>query len=69
MITIIGEASRQISKPYKESHPDIPWSLIIGMRNKLMHQYFGVDYEALWETLTTDIPELKNQITLLLNTD
>ncbi|GEM_PF-2270730 len=38
MITIIGEASRQISKPYQESHPEIPWNLIIGMRNKLMQQ-------------------------------
>ncbi|MEK7376655.1 MAG: DUF86 domain-containing protein [Candidatus Margulisiibacteriota bacterium] len=61
-IKIIGEASGNISDKFKESNPDIPWADIVGMRNKLIHQYFGVDIDAVWETSKKDVPELKEKI-------
>jgi len=57
-LEIIGEASRSISQELKDSHPEIPWREIIGMRNRLIHHYFKVDAEKVWETIQDDIPSL-----------
>lgn len=61
-LEIIGEASNNISSGFKNSHQDIPWSDIISMRNKLIHEYFGVDLKEVWHTATKDIPKLKEEI-------
>ncbi len=61
-IEIIGEAVKNLPLEFKEKYPDIPWKDIAGMRDKLMHHYFGVDIEKVWATLKEDIPELKKQI-------
>ena len=58
LIQIIGEAARKISPAYKESHPQIPWTQIIGMRNRLVHEYFRVETEIVWEVVERDIPAL-----------
>lgn len=65
-IEIIGEAAAKISGECKELHPDIPWADIIGMRNHLIHVYFDVDHETVWETVKTDIPKLVQIIAPLL---
>lgn len=57
-IGIIGEAASQISLEFRESHADIPWREIIGMRNFLFHVYFMINYDILWNTATVSIPEL-----------
>jgi uncharacterized protein with HEPN domain len=62
-LEIIGEASNKLSKEYKDKNPEIPWKDIIGMRNKLIHGYFGVDIEAVWDTVQKDLPELKKNKT------
>ena len=65
-LEIIGEASNHISKHLQDTYPEIPWADIIGMRNKLIHDYFGVDLEKVWMTAQEDIPYLKGKIIGLL---
>ena len=65
-LEIIGEATKNLSEELKKKHPNIPWKEIAGMRNKLIHQYFGVNLDLVWETIKTKLPELKNQISRIL---
>lgn len=65
-LTIIGEASTQITKDYIAEHPDIPWKDIIGMRHKLIHDYSEVDLDVVWKAAKEDLPPLKNKIQKLL---
>lgn len=67
MLTVIGEAAKQVSSELKEKHSEVPWKEISGMRDKIIHHYFGVDYEAVWLTVTTDIPDLKEKIRRILD--
>jgi uncharacterized protein with HEPN domain len=60
-IEIIGEAANYISEKTKIRFPDIPWNEIIGLRNILIHEYFGVDAKIVWDIIQYDIPELKTQ--------
>ena len=55
---IIGEAAGRVSQETKEEHPEIPWQQMIGMRNRLVHEYFRVDLATVWETIKTDLPPL-----------
>ena len=59
---IIGEAAKRLSEEFKNNNANIPWKYIIGMRNKLIHNYFGVDIDTVWETIVKDIPNLKKEI-------
>ncbi|MEK6646159.1 MAG: DUF86 domain-containing protein [Candidatus Firestonebacteria bacterium] len=65
-LSIIGEAARNIPEDIKLKNPDIAWIEIIGMRNKITHEYFGIDEDILWKTIKEDLPILKNQILELL---
>lgn len=61
-IEIIGEAASTVSKEFREKYKEIPWANIIAMRNRLIHVYFDIDLDRVWDTITDDIPSL---ITLL----
>jgi uncharacterized protein with HEPN domain len=61
-IEIIGEASKKISSDTKQIYYEIPWKEIAGMRDKLIHDYLGVDVEVVWRTIKEDIPILEKQI-------
>ena len=61
-LEIIGEATKKISKKLKSQYPDIPWKEMSGMRDKLIHDYFGVDVDVVWKTVNDDIPFLKSLI-------
>ncbi len=61
-IEIIGEATKKLSDEIKKKHLDIPWKDIAGMRDKLIHDYFGVDIDAVWNTVEKDIPILKSKL-------
>lgn len=61
-IEIIGEATKRLSDHIRTKNPDVLWQDIAGMRDKLIHEYFGVDIEKVWLTVQSDIPVLKKQI-------
>jgi uncharacterized protein with HEPN domain len=63
---IIGEATKRISTETKEEHPQIPWKMMAGTRDKLIHEYFGVNLQVLWKTVKEDIPPLKRSVKQLL---
>lgn len=65
-IEIIGEAVKNIPESFRSKYRDIPWRAMAGMRDKLIHEYFGVDIEVLWETTQQDIPQLKVLITRVM---
>jgi uncharacterized protein with HEPN domain len=58
-LEIIGEAARKIPKAIRSRYSDVPWQDMTGMRDKLIHDYFGVDLRVVWKTLQTDLPPLK----------
>jgi len=66
LIEIIGEAATQITDDVYEAHPHIPWAAMRGMRNRLIHAYFDVNLDILWETMTVSIPVLIPQIEAIL---
>lgn len=65
-LQIIGEAAHNLSPEFCKSHPEIPWSEIIGMRNILVHDYFGIDTEIVWSVVEESLPVLKSQVTTIL---
>ena len=65
-LEIIGEATKNLSKEMKAEHSEIQWSDIAGMRDKLIHQYFGVKLDLVWETVKKNLPELENQVSEML---
>lgn len=66
-IEIIGEATSRITKDFKDKYNEIPWLDMKDMRNKLIHDYFGVNIKYVWNVINQDIPFLKKQITKILN--
>ena len=63
---IIGEAIKNLEVDLKMKHPEIPWTKPIGLRNRAIHEYFGIDYTVIWQTIKDDLPEFKRQIEELL---
>jgi len=58
-IEIIGEAVKKIPTSVRKHYPDVPWKEMAGMRDKLIHEYFGVNLRAVWDTIKKDIPAIK----------
>ena len=65
-LQIIGEASRALSDNIRDSHTEIPWAKIIGMRHILVHNYFEIDLPIVWNAVELELPELKGKVTAIL---
>jgi len=66
-IEIIGEATKNIPDEIKKAYPEIPWKGMAGMRDKVIHGYFGVDLKVVWDTVTKRIPEIKELFERMLD--
>jgi uncharacterized protein with HEPN domain len=67
-LEIIGEASKKIPETFKRQNPDLPWREMAGIRNKLIHEYFGLNLQVVWKTVNEDIPKLKPVVSAMLGT-
>lgn len=68
-IEIIGEAASKISEEFKSKYPDIPWRDIVGMRNRLIHVYFDIDYDIVWKTVNDELPLLIQELSKVFSKD
>jgi len=66
-LEVMGEAARNISEDLRNEHPQIPWRQMIGLRNRMIHAYFNVDLQIIWEIVKGDIPDLKQKMKQLLD--
>lgn len=66
-LEVIGEAANYVSQEFKTLHPAVPWREMISMRNKVLHEYFGIDLEILWKTTHEDLPQVKQELEKLVN--
>lgn len=64
---MIGEASKNLSPDFRDNSPQIPWRRMAGMRDKLIHEYFGVDYDVIWDVISYQIPILRHEIRILID--
>ena len=65
-LEIIGEATKKVPQNIKESYPQVPWREMAGIRDKLIHDYFGVNLEVIWKTVQEDLPTLRPRILQIL---
>jgi uncharacterized protein with HEPN domain len=69
LLEIVGEAAKGVDEATRQAHPQIPWKLIAGTRDRLIHSYFDVNLDIVWAILTTDLPPLLRELDALLNID
>lgn len=65
-IEIIGEAVKRLPDDFRKKHGAVDWKAMAGTRDKLIHDYFGIDYDIVWDIITVEIPELRKQIKKIL---
>ena len=67
LLEIVGEASKNITQPTKDAHPEIAWKEIAAFRNRLIHGYFDIDLDILWEIIKNDLPPLIESLKIILS--
>jgi uncharacterized protein with HEPN domain len=68
-LEVIGEAASRLPKEFTAEHAEVPWRRIVGLRNRIVHEYFDVDIELVWEIVHTELPALKTQLRALRSED
>lgn len=63
---IIGEAAKKVSESFKKANPDIPWREMAGMRDKITHEYFGINYNLVWDVIEKELPKIITKLKELL---
>lgn len=66
-LEIVGEAVRNLPQEFRDAHPDVPWNSAMATRNILIHHYFGINFKTVLDTVTVNIPRLKEQVENLLD--
>ena len=61
-LEVLGEATRQLPEEFIQQHNHVPWRLVAGLRNRIVHEYFGLDLEIIWQIISEDLPPVKNQL-------
>jgi uncharacterized protein with HEPN domain len=64
-LEIMGEAANRLPDEFKEEHSDVEWYKIVGLRHRIVHEYFGVDLEIIWQILRKDLPQLRRSLSRL----
>ena len=65
-LTVIGEAAARLSAEFCTRHAEIPWASIVSQRNRIVHEYFGIDWQLVWKTVAVDLPVLRAQVAEVL---
>jgi len=65
-LEVIGEATKKLSRSLRNAHPQIPWKDMAGVRDKLIHEYFGVNYEIVWTIVKEELPSILPQISSII---
>ena len=65
-LEVIGEAAKNLSPGFRDAHAEIPWKPMAGMRDRLIHEYFGVDLELVWQVVERELPEIASRIDSIL---
>jgi len=61
-LEIIGEAANRLPDEFKEKHPEVEWHKVIGLRNRIIHDYFGIDLKIIWQIIHADLPALRQTL-------
>jgi len=69
LLQVIGEAARRLSAEFLSAHPELPWSAIVGMRHKVVHDYMNVDEDVVWQTVIGDLPDLIRSLEAIVPPD
>ncbi len=65
-LEVVGEAAKNVPEEIRQKYPQIPWKEVAGMRDRLIHAYFGVDLEIVWQTIVSDLPKLESELVKII---
>jgi uncharacterized protein with HEPN domain len=68
-VIVIGEAAGRASPELRSRHPEIPWAEVIGFRNVVVHEYFGISWPVVWVTATVEVPDLRTKVSAILDSE
>ena len=68
-LEVIGEAANRLPNDFKEKYSEIEWYKVVGLRHRIVHEYFGIDLEIIWQILHKDLPELKRKLTQIMKNE